>query len=153
MAAAHVNPPLHYEAYGWKEGHNPSTSFSTGKYLAANADVKAADVDPLLRYVAYGQAEGRSPLGQACGREFGLSSKFLEMLRFTVPIRSGEVKLPIRREQVCIAFQRTKNGSICNAERHIFWLLHGERRGNVSLAVQFDNFCKKFHVIFSPFSF
>jgi len=42
---------------------SPSTSFSTNKYLAAYADVKAAAVDPLLHYVVYGQNEGRSLFG------------------------------------------------------------------------------------------
>ena len=63
MAAAHINPLLHYETYGWKEGRDPSAAFSTSQYLATYADVKAAGVDPLLHYVAYGQSEGRSPLG------------------------------------------------------------------------------------------
>lgn len=62
VAAAHIDPLLHYETYGWKEGRDPSGAFSTDKYLAAYADVKAAGVDPLLHYVVYGQNEGRSPL-------------------------------------------------------------------------------------------
>jgi len=63
VAAARIDPLLHYETYGWKEGRDPSAAFSTDKYLSAYADVKAAGVDPLLHYVAYGQGEGRSPLG------------------------------------------------------------------------------------------
>ena len=59
MAAAHVNPLLHYEEYGWKEGRNPSAGFDTDKYLAAYGDVRAAGMDPLLHYIEYGLAEGR----------------------------------------------------------------------------------------------
>ncbi len=60
VAAAHINPLLHYEQYGWHEGRDPSAAFSTSKYEAAYADVKAAGVDPLLHYVQWGQAEGRT---------------------------------------------------------------------------------------------
>ena len=51
---------MHCEASGWKEGRDPSAQFSTGKYLAAYADVKAAGIDPLLHYITNGQAEGRT---------------------------------------------------------------------------------------------
>ncbi len=60
VAAAGVNPLLHYEQYGWTEGRDPSAQFSTHKYLAAYSDVKAASLDPLLHYVVYGQGEGRT---------------------------------------------------------------------------------------------
>lgn len=60
VAAAHINPLLHYEQYGWHEGRDPSAAFSTAKYEAAYADVKAAGVDPLLHYVQWGQSEGRT---------------------------------------------------------------------------------------------
>ena len=59
VAAAHVNPLLHYEEYGWQEGRNPSAGFDTDKYLAAYGDVRAAGMDPLLHYIEYGLAEGR----------------------------------------------------------------------------------------------
>ncbi len=60
VAAAHVDPLLHYETFGWKEGRDPSAQFSTSKYLTAYADVRAAGLDPLLHYVVYGQGEGRT---------------------------------------------------------------------------------------------
>jgi hypothetical protein len=59
VAAAHVDPLLHYEEYGWKEGRNPSALFDTNAYLNANPDVKAAGCDPLLHYVEFGINEGR----------------------------------------------------------------------------------------------
>lgn len=60
VAAAHINPLLHFEVNGWREGRNPSAAFSDSKYLAAYADVKAAGIDPLLHYLQNGQAEGRT---------------------------------------------------------------------------------------------
>ena len=60
VAAAHINPLLHFERYGWAEGRDPSAQFSTSRYLAAYSDVRVAGIDPLLHYVQYGQAEGRT---------------------------------------------------------------------------------------------
>ena len=60
VRAAGVDPLLHFEQFGWKEGRDSSAGFSTTKYLAAYADVRAAGLDPLLHYVQYGQAEGRA---------------------------------------------------------------------------------------------
>ena len=60
VAAAHIDPLLHFEQSGWKEGRDASAQFSTAKYLAAYADVRAAGLDPLLHYIAYGQTEGRT---------------------------------------------------------------------------------------------
>ena len=54
-----MDPLKHYEAYGWREQRDPSLLFSTGKYLAANPDVRAAALQPLLHYMQYGQYEGR----------------------------------------------------------------------------------------------
>lgn len=46
---------------GWRiRGRDPSTQFSTSKYLAANADVKAAGLDPLVHYERHGIQEGRA---------------------------------------------------------------------------------------------
>ncbi len=60
VAAAHIDPLLHFEQFGWHEGRDPSAQFSTNKYLGAYADVAKAGLDPLLHYVQYGQNEGRS---------------------------------------------------------------------------------------------
>ena len=54
-----LNPLLHYDTYGWKEGRDPSAQFSTNAYLAANPDVAAAHVNPMLHYEEYGIYEGR----------------------------------------------------------------------------------------------
>lgn len=60
VAAAHIDPLVHYEVHGWLEGRDPSAAFSTNKYLAAYGDVKAAGIDPLLHYIQNGLSEGRS---------------------------------------------------------------------------------------------
>ena len=59
VLAAHVDPLLHYEQFGWLEGRDPSAGFSTNQYLAANTDVAAASVDPLAHYAQFGQTERR----------------------------------------------------------------------------------------------
>ena len=60
VAAAHIDPLLHFENFGWKEGRDPSAQFSTNKYSAAYSDVRNAGIDPLLHYVQFGQSEGRA---------------------------------------------------------------------------------------------
>jgi hypothetical protein len=55
-----MNPLLHYDQYGWKEGRDPSVGFDTKAYLANYGDVAAAHIDPLQHYLQYGVYEGRS---------------------------------------------------------------------------------------------
>ena len=47
-------------ASGWREGRDPSASFDTRGYLAANPDVAAAGVNPLDHYLMFGIFEGRT---------------------------------------------------------------------------------------------
>jgi hypothetical protein len=61
VAAAGVDPLVHFETFGWHEGRNPNAFFDTAGYLAHNADVAAAGVDPLEHYEAFGWREGRDP--------------------------------------------------------------------------------------------
>lgn len=56
-----VDPALHYDLFGWREGRNPSVAFNTNYYLAQNPDVKAAGVDPLVHFEYFGWKEGRNP--------------------------------------------------------------------------------------------
>ena len=60
VAAAHINPLLHYEQWGWYEGRNPSGAFDGNAYLQHNPDVAAAGIDPLVHYVISGAAENRA---------------------------------------------------------------------------------------------
>ena len=61
VAAAHVDPYLHYLMYGAREGRDPNPYFDTQYYLSQNPDVAAAGVNPLLHYELYGWKEGRDP--------------------------------------------------------------------------------------------
>jgi Ca2+-binding RTX toxin-like protein len=61
VAAAGVDPYLHFTQYGWSEGRDPNQIFDSSFYLAANPDVAAARTDPLAHYLAYGWREGRDP--------------------------------------------------------------------------------------------
>jgi hypothetical protein len=58
---AGVNALDHYNAFGWREGRDPSDWFDTSGYLAANPDVAAAGVNPLEHYHQFGWREGRDP--------------------------------------------------------------------------------------------
>ncbi len=58
---ARMDPTLHYDTYGWKEGRNPDAFFSTNGYLAANPDVAASGINPLTHYDQHGWTEGRDP--------------------------------------------------------------------------------------------
>ena len=59
VAKSGLDPLAHYDAYGWKEGRDPSAGFDTRSYGAHNPDVAAADIDPLQHFLAYGIHEGR----------------------------------------------------------------------------------------------
>ena len=61
VAAAGVDPLLHFETFGWHEGRNPNAYFDTAGYLAHYADVATAGVDPLQHYAEFGWKEGRDP--------------------------------------------------------------------------------------------
>lgn len=51
VASAGLDASLHYVKYGWREGRDPSPSFSTSGYLAANPSVAVAGLNPLLHFV------------------------------------------------------------------------------------------------------
>ncbi|MDP8904242.1 MAG: glycosyltransferase [Chloroflexota bacterium] len=61
VAAAGIDPVLHYVAFGAKEGRNPSGYFDTNWYLEQNPDVGQSGMNPLVHYVRYGVHEGRHP--------------------------------------------------------------------------------------------
>ncbi|WP_138918904.1 hypothetical protein [Nitrospirillum viridazoti] len=44
---------------GWRQGRNPSSTFDTAYYLAANPDVAEAGVNPFWHYIVAGKGEGR----------------------------------------------------------------------------------------------
>jgi GT2 family glycosyltransferase/glycosyltransferase involved in cell wall biosynthesis len=59
VAAAGMDPALHYFLHGAAEGRDPGPRFSTSGYLAGNPDVERYGMNPLLHYVLHGEAEGR----------------------------------------------------------------------------------------------
>lgn len=61
IAAAGVDPLDHYILQGWKEGRDPTPSFSTQHYVDANPDVIDAGLHPFFHYIIAGRTEGRAP--------------------------------------------------------------------------------------------
>lgn len=61
VAAAHADPQLHYDTFGWHEGRNPDAFFSTNGYLGVHPDVEAAGANPLQHYEQIGWREGLDP--------------------------------------------------------------------------------------------
>lgn len=49
-----MSPALHYLAYGWKMGYNPSEYFDIDEYLEDNPEVKDANLCPLVHWEIYG---------------------------------------------------------------------------------------------------
>ena len=46
-----INGLEHYCIYGWKEGRNPSSTFSTTQYLEQNLSIRELQINPLYFYV------------------------------------------------------------------------------------------------------
>jgi ribosomal protein L2 len=59
VAAAKMDPALHYLRYGGGEGRDPSPNFSSRRYLETYPDVRAAVINPLIHYLRSGRNEGR----------------------------------------------------------------------------------------------
>lgn len=60
VAAAGVDPVMHYLMFGAREGREPSPVFCGALYLWANPDVAKAGVNPLIHYLCCGRREGRA---------------------------------------------------------------------------------------------
>ena len=61
VAAAKIDPALHYLRTGVAEQRDPGPFFSTAYYLSNYADVAEHNLNPVLHYLANGAAEGRNP--------------------------------------------------------------------------------------------
>lgn len=59
VAAAKMDPVLHYCQYGWKEGRLPSLRFDGNDYLRRYPDVAKQNMNPLWHWEEYGKNEGR----------------------------------------------------------------------------------------------
>ncbi len=60
VAAAGINPALHYLRHGAEAGRDPGPRFSTSKYLERHPDVARAGMNPLLHYLKFGLGEKRA---------------------------------------------------------------------------------------------
>lgn len=58
VAKADVDPLDHYLTNGWREGRDPSATFSTNFYLGNNLGAAASGTNPLLHYIREGRFEG-----------------------------------------------------------------------------------------------
>ena len=63
VQASGVDPLLHYIQTGWREGRDPTASFSTKFYLQSHPDVRAQDVNPFWHYLRFGKTERRGAVG------------------------------------------------------------------------------------------
>jgi hypothetical protein len=61
VAAAGVDPVVHYFVTGWREGRRPTADFDPEFYLTTYSDVRDAGVNPFLHYLKSGRSEGRTP--------------------------------------------------------------------------------------------
>ena len=55
VAEAGLDASYHYAKYGWREGRDPSPSFSTNGYLSAHPKVAMEGTNPLLHFIRQGQ--------------------------------------------------------------------------------------------------
>lgn len=67
VAAADMDPALHYARFGGVEARDPSPEFSGRWYLETYPDVRAAGVNPLVHYLRKGRQEGRVVSGTRRG--------------------------------------------------------------------------------------
>jgi glycosyltransferase involved in cell wall biosynthesis len=56
---AGVSPAAHYLEFGWREGRDPSSCFSSRRYLELNPDVAQLNMCPLLHWKLKGKKEKR----------------------------------------------------------------------------------------------
>lgn len=59
VAIAGADPLSHFLESGWREGRDPSATFSIHDYLRLNPDVASAGINPFLHYLETGRGEGR----------------------------------------------------------------------------------------------
>ena len=69
VAAAGVDPALHYVRHGAAERREPGPGFGARWYLERHPDVAAAGLNPLLHYLDCGAAEGRETRPAGAGAQ------------------------------------------------------------------------------------
>lgn len=60
VAAAGLDPAVHFLSHGADERRNPGPFFDTAHYLALYPDIAESGLNPLVHYLQAGWAEGRS---------------------------------------------------------------------------------------------
>jgi len=61
IAAAGIDPIIHFHRYGATEGRWPNRYFDTSWYAAQNPDVVPSGLNPVIHYHRHGDREGRRP--------------------------------------------------------------------------------------------
>lgn len=61
VAAAGMDPAVHFARFGMQEGRTPNRYFDLAWYRNENPDILAANLDPFLHYARHGDLEGRRP--------------------------------------------------------------------------------------------
>jgi hypothetical protein len=61
VAAAGIDPYLHYIQHGAGEGRKPHALFDTSYYVENHKELAASDVNPLLHYCESGARQGWDP--------------------------------------------------------------------------------------------
>ncbi len=64
VAEAGIDASLHYAKFGWREGRDPSPSFSTKGYLSAHPKVALKGANPLLHFIQSGRQSGETGVGR-----------------------------------------------------------------------------------------
>lgn len=121
VARSGIDPLDHYLRFGWKEGRDPASWFSTNGYLKAYADIATSGQNPFVHYVMFGKAEGRS-----AAPERDVSSPWLDdMVRYpeqaVAPLRSDYDPRQLRIHWVIADFSPAGGGHM-NIFRTIHWL-------------------------------
>ncbi|MEM7719690.1 MAG: hypothetical protein AAF222_10850 [Pseudomonadota bacterium] len=57
VAESGLDASFHYAKHGWREGRDPSPSFSTKGYLAAHPNVALRGINPLLHFIGQNRVE------------------------------------------------------------------------------------------------
>lgn len=77
------HPELHYFLVGWRQGYDPSESFSTSRYLEAHSDVRDADINPLFHFLAAGEKEARQTFPSSRCASAGGDDAVAELRKFS----------------------------------------------------------------------
>ncbi|MEM1964297.1 MAG: rhamnan synthesis F family protein [Candidatus Caldarchaeum sp.] len=118
---ADIDPVWHYVRWGWREGRDPSSDFSTSYYLSRYPDVARARINPLVHYLRWGKREGRSAKpGARISVVSPISNSMSEVIRRQVYQLAYRLyfRLPPRWRQVLLNLVARK------ASWLLGWLIH-----------------------------